>query len=52
MHLKLLFGQSAPEKMLPPEFLARIWRWKSGPGTFRMNVTLSELPGFIAVAYG
>ncbi|MGE3875076.1 MAG: phytoene desaturase family protein [Parvibaculaceae bacterium] len=43
---KLLFGSLVPEAALPPDFLARIRRWKCGSGTFRMNVALSELPSF------
>jgi len=34
---------------LPAEFLARIRRWRSGSGTFRMNVALSTLPRFTAL---
>ncbi|MEM1112293.1 MAG: NAD(P)/FAD-dependent oxidoreductase [Pseudomonadota bacterium] len=39
------------EKLIDPEhldddFLRRIKRWKSGSGSFRMNVALSELPNF------
>lgn len=43
---KLLFGDIVPSGALPPDFLARIKRWKCGSGTFRMNVALSELPSF------
>ena len=32
--------------MLPPDFRERIHRYRSGSGTFRMNVALSELPRF------
>ena len=46
---KLLFDRLVPEDALPPDFLARIRRWKSGSGTFRMNVALSELPSFTAL---
>jgi phytoene dehydrogenase-like protein len=49
VHPKLLFDQLVPEEALPPEFLARMRRWKSGSGTFRMNVALSELPSFTAL---
>ncbi|QRM29152.1 NAD(P)/FAD-dependent oxidoreductase [Microvirga sp. VF16] len=49
VHPKLLFDQLVPEEALPQEFLARIRRWKSGSGTFRMNVGLSELPSFTAL---
>ena len=46
LHPKLLFDTLVPADALPPGFLARIKRWKSGSGTFRMNVALSELPSF------
>jgi phytoene dehydrogenase-like protein len=49
VHPKLLFDRLVPEEVLPPDFLARIRRWKSGSGTFRMNVALSELPSFTAL---
>jgi phytoene dehydrogenase-like protein len=49
VHPKLLFDRLVPEEALPPDFLARIRRWKSGSGTFRMNVALSELPSFTAL---
>jgi phytoene dehydrogenase-like protein len=46
LHPKLLFDALVSADALPSEFLARIRRWKSGSGTFRMNVALSELPSF------
>lgn len=46
---KLLFGKLVPGEALPEEFRQRIGRWKSGSGTFRMNVALSELPSFSAL---
>lgn len=46
IHPKLLFDQLVPDGALPSEFLGRMRRWKSGSGTFRMNVALSELPDF------
>jgi phytoene dehydrogenase-like protein len=49
VHPKLLFDRLVPEEALPSDFLARIRRWKSGSGTFRMNVALSELPSFTAL---
>ena len=49
VHPKLLFNQLVPEEALPPDFLTRIRRWRSGSGTFRMNVALSELPSFTAL---
>jgi phytoene dehydrogenase-like protein len=49
VHPQLLFDRLVPEEALPPDFLARIRRWKSGSGAFRMNVALSELPSFTAL---
>jgi phytoene dehydrogenase-like protein len=49
VHPQLLFGKMVPEDALPADFLSRIRRWKSGSGTFRMNVALSELPSFSAL---
>jgi phytoene dehydrogenase-like protein len=46
---KLLYARLLPAQALPPEFLARIERWRSGSGTFRMNVALSALPSFTAL---
>ena len=46
---KLLFGTLVPEPALPPDFVARMQRWKCGSGTFRMNVALSRLPSFTAL---
>lgn len=43
---KLLFTKLVDPAALPPEFLRRIGQWRSGSGTFRMNVALSELPDF------
>lgn len=43
---KLLFDRLLPADALPADFLRRMRRWKSGSGTFRMNVALSELPDF------
>lgn len=43
---KLLFGQLLDESFLPDDFSSRIKHLKSGSGTFRMNVALSELPQF------
>jgi len=42
----LLFRQLVDRSDLPPEFARRIDRYKTGSGTFRMNVALSELPDF------
>jgi len=49
LHPKLLFTRLLDPSALPPEFLRRISNWRSGSGTFRMNVALSELPDFTAV---
>ncbi|HEV2747075.1 MAG TPA: NAD(P)/FAD-dependent oxidoreductase [Allosphingosinicella sp.] len=46
VHPQLLYGRMIPSDKLPPEFVARLRGWKSGSGTFRMNVALSELPNF------
>jgi len=46
---KLLFTRLVDPAALPPEFLRRISNWRSGSGTFRMNVALSELPDFSAI---
>ncbi len=45
---KLLYGKLVDESLLPKDFAFRIKHWKSGSGTFRMNVALSELPSFTA----
>jgi phytoene dehydrogenase-like protein len=46
VHPQLLFGKLVPRAELPADFIERIDQWKSGSGTFRMNVALSELPSF------
>jgi phytoene dehydrogenase-like protein len=43
---KLLFRDLVPEGAVAPELHQRFVRLKSGSGTFRMNVALSELPDF------
>jgi phytoene dehydrogenase-like protein len=43
---KLLFRSIVPEGAVTPEVRARFLRIKTGSGTFRMNVALSELPDF------
>jgi phytoene dehydrogenase-like protein len=45
---KLLFRSLVPESAVAPEIRARFLSMKSGSGTFRMNVALSELPSFTA----
>ncbi len=46
LHPKLLFGKLVDRSLLPADFNERIDRYRSGSGTFRMNVALSELPTF------
>jgi phytoene dehydrogenase-like protein len=43
---KLLFGKLVDAAAQPADFHARMTRYRSGSGTFRMNVALSELPKF------
>jgi phytoene dehydrogenase-like protein len=43
---KLLFGKLVDGQHLPADFRERMERYRSGSGTFRMNVALSELPRF------
>jgi len=43
---KLLFGKLVDPALVPTDFGTRIKHLKSGSGTFRMNVALSELPQF------
>jgi phytoene dehydrogenase-like protein len=43
---KLLFGSLVEPSDQPADFRERITRYRSGSGTFRMNVALSELPRF------
>jgi phytoene dehydrogenase-like protein len=43
---QLLFTRLVDPSALPEEFLRRVTHWRSGSGTFRMNVALSELPDF------
>ena len=42
----LLYNRLVPADALPDDFARRIAHWRSGSGTFRMNVALSELPDF------
>ena len=46
IHPKLLFEKLIDPAHLGADFRARMTRYKSGSGTFRMNVALSELPSF------
>jgi phytoene dehydrogenase-like protein len=43
---KLLYTKLVAPGDLPPEFLARMERYRCASGTFRMNVALSRLPRF------
>lgn len=43
---KLLFSRMIPEGTVEPALHTRLANFKSGSGTFRMNVALSELPDF------
>ena len=43
---KLLFNQLIDAGDLPPGFVTRMQRFKTGSGVLRMNVALSELPDF------
>jgi phytoene dehydrogenase-like protein len=52
VNLKLLYGSMVPDGALPADFAHRMRRFKCGSGTFRMNVALSELPGFPALPGG
>ena len=45
---KLLFGKLVAAEALPDDFRRRMANWRSGSGTFRMNVALSELPSFVS----
>jgi phytoene dehydrogenase-like protein len=46
LHPKLTFGRLVDPAALTADFKERIDRYRSGSGTFRMNVALSELPRF------
>ncbi len=46
---KLLYGKLIERSELDGEFVDRIARTKTGSGTLRMNVALSELPDFTAL---
>lgn len=46
VHPRLLYEKLIEPDHLPADFRAQIARWKSGSGTFRMNVALSALPDF------
>jgi phytoene dehydrogenase-like protein len=46
LHPKLLFERMVDPALLDADFRERMGRYRSGSGTFRMNVALSELPRF------
>ena len=46
---KLLYERLMNASDLTPEFLRRVRAFKTGSGTFRMNVALSDLPRFTAL---
>jgi phytoene dehydrogenase-like protein len=46
LHPKLTFEKLIDPSLLPADFRDRIASWRSGSGTFRMNVALSQLPSF------
>jgi phytoene dehydrogenase-like protein len=46
LHPQLLFQKLVDPAVQPADFVERIARYRSGSGTFRMNLALSELPRF------
>ena len=49
LHPKLTFEKLLDPAVLPVDFRARIASYRSGSGSFRMNLALSELPSFAAL---
>jgi len=49
LHPKLTFEKLVDPAILPADFRARIASYRSGSGSFRMNLALSELPSFSAL---
>jgi phytoene dehydrogenase-like protein len=49
LHPKLTFERLLDPAALPADFRARIASYRSGSGSFRMNLALSELPSFSAL---
>jgi phytoene dehydrogenase-like protein len=49
LHPKLTFEKLVDPTALPADFRARIGSYRSGSGSFRMNLALSELPSFSAL---
>ena len=52
LHPKLTFEKLLDPAILPADFGARIAAYRSGSGSFRMNLALSELPSFSALPGG
>jgi phytoene dehydrogenase-like protein len=50
LHPKLTFERLLDPAALPADFRARIGSYRSGSGSFRMNLALSGLPSFTALA--
>ena len=48
LHPRLLFDRLVDPAIMPVDFRERMAGYRSGSGTFRMNVALSELPRFSA----
>jgi phytoene dehydrogenase-like protein len=49
LHPKLTFEKLLDPAALPADFRARIASYRSGSGSFRMNLALSDLPSFSAL---
>ena len=49
LHPKLTFEKLLDPAVLPADFRARIASYRSGSGSFRMNLALAELPSFTAL---
>jgi phytoene dehydrogenase-like protein len=49
LHPKLTFEKLLDPAVLPSDFRARIGSYRSGSGSFRMNLALGELPSFSAL---
>ena len=49
LHPKLTFERLLDPAVLPADFRARIGSYRSGSGSFRMNLALTELPSFSAL---
>ena len=52
LHPKLTFERLLDPAVLPADFRARIASYRSGSGSFRMNLALSGLPSFSALPGG